>query len=445
VRETPPAALTPARLMGLVWVVTLLLFYWGPIRWDKEPGSDTLVFLGGCIVLFMVGAAAPLAVVRRLGERPVSAEPEAHVGRVMAACAVLGLLGGVCVVLDKVVFGGLDFSEGLGNLRLELARRFDVEAAAPRRPLIWLGMALYSFSNVALLLYWFSARCRRDVAALVLAASFVPGVVALMYAGRSPAAVTLLVLVSASLVRGALGERWLPRVPLAATLLGIHAAMVVLGSAYIFAARAAVMTTEEGPPIERFLFFTEGDLTREARAVVEDTARLGHVPAHAAMMLAYFGHGVGELTYIVENDTDAGPYWGAYQFATIVRASEAFTRPRISIYEELERTIDRSGLYFTAWAGLYIDFGYYLSPLVSLLLGLACGALYTVSMLGAAAWARILLAYMYVFVLLTPVHSLIGWANGAQTLAALMVTVVALLAPFLPRLRPARALASSAT
>ncbi len=90
------------------------------------------------------------------------------------------------------------------------------------------------------------------------------------------------------------------------------------------------------------------------------------------------------------------------------------------LFQELDEALDRPGFFFTAWGGMYLDFGLWLSPLVAAGLGAITGTLYRRGVGQGSLAAKMLLVFMYVYVLTSPIHSAFTIGNAMQTLMCLI-------------------------
>jgi hypothetical protein len=421
------AAGSPARLMLSTWAAHGLLTALSPIQYDRPLHLETYAFTAACVLGFALAAAAA-GVWSGASPLEAPAGPErARLDRLIGGFAVIGLLAALMVAIDKVFITGLDLSVGLGELRHELQTEGGGDKA--RTPLLWLGTALYSFSNVALVLYLLCGQvCSRGSAACVCAASFSPALVVALYGGRSSAFVTLMLFVGACCARLASRQSLLPRAPLIRPLLLAHAGLVVVGSLYIFSVRATAKGETSAAALDRFLNVIDARLSPAAERLVQSDSALGDVSANVAMVGVYLTHPLRELDYLVVDPRLAGPLLGAYQGAFPLRGIQVLLGLPDTLFADLGEAVERAGLFFTVWGGMLLDFGLWLAPLVSAGLGLLAGVLHRKGARGSLR-SRVLLSYAYAWILLGPMHSGFVFGNSLQTLACMLLA-----APLLPRL-----------
>jgi hypothetical protein len=427
---------TPARLMLCVWGVFLALVRWGPIRYERPIALVTSDFVIACVALFVAGAVLAGAGVRRASPFPTEpVDAEARFDRGVRRLALLGIVGMALVVIDKVFLNRADFSEGLGALRLAL--QMDAEAGSAKSFPLWLGSLLYSFSNAALVLYVLRGeRCQRSTGLLVGLASFAPAVVIVLYGGRSSALLTLVLLLAAGLVRAAAGQQVVSRAPFLRALCAVHLLVVVAGSLFIFATRAEAWGETGADHIERVLIYGEGRVARNLEPLIEGDDRRAALMASVLMSYAYLTHSFAELDFLLTRNGPAGPFWGSYQAALPVRALRLLLGMRDTMFSDLDDPLEHAGVFMTAWGAMYLDFGLWLAPIASGVLGLLAGLAYQKGIGQGSLIGRLFLSYAFLYVLLSPVHSAFAWGNSLQTLIcfalAPVVLSVSLDRPFWP-------------
>src|SRR5262249_406717 len=89
--------------------------------------------------------------------------------------------------------------------------------------------------------------------------------------------------------------------------------------------------------------------------------------------------------------------------------------------------IHHSGLFFTAWGAMLLDFGPWGSPLAFVVLGMVAGWLYIRSVADGSLLARIGLAFVYVYILISPMDSALSIGNRFLMLTDLGAAATALL------------------
>src|SRR5262249_45249862 len=395
------------------WLATTLVFVSLPLQYDRGPRWSTILFLLACLAGFVYGhVVVQLARASdRDPRRPIPAP--LPLDGPLCVFAVLGILGAVLVGVDKIVLGGLDLSQGLGVLRLML--QSEEEMFKQRSAALWVGTALYSFSNIALVLYILEGeKVRRATAILVLVSSLSPTFVIVLYGGRSSAIMLALSFVGACLIRLAIGRRLVPKTTMVSLFFLSYCALIVVGSLYVFSARAETARGDRAPEVDALFAWMERSnigVSDEVSGFLNNSGASGAVAANALLAAIYGTHGLGELDYLLNENADAGPFWGLYQAWMINKAlSVAFDVPNIT--DTFAAVIHHSGLFFTAWGAMLLDFGPWGSPLAFVVLGMVAGWLYIRSVADGSLLARIGLVFVYVYILISPMDSALSMGNG---------------------------------
>jgi hypothetical protein len=418
---------TPIRLVLSAWLVTIVLFYGLPVRYTDGPRLSTLLFLLACLAGFVYGnavvrlARANYPAPGRAAPRILSIEPPLRI------FAALGIVGGVLVGIDKIVLGGLDLSQGLGVLRFAL--QSEEEMFKQRSIALWVGTALYSFSNIALVLYLLEGeRVRRATAVLVLISSLSPAFVVLLYGGRSSAIMLIFSFVGACLVRLACGQRLVPKTSIVKLFFIVYCGVVLVGSLYIFTARAETLRGTWAPEVEALYAWMDRsgvEVSDELGAFLNTSDASAALVANLLLAGIYGTHGLSELDYLLNDNADAGPFWGLYQGWMINKAlATAFGVPNVT--ETFASVIHHTGLFFTAWGAMLLDFGPWGAPLAFVLFGMLAGWLYVRGVFEGSIVARIGLTFVYMYILISPMDSALSMGNGFLMLTDLGVAAIAL-------------------
>jgi hypothetical protein len=399
------------------WTVFLTLFILSPISYKRGFSLESTGYLFACLILFMMGS---LIRTDRLSPQ-VDPSASRRTERVIRWVSFLGILGAGLVVIDKVVLGGMDFSQGLGQLRFELNIQFDRYKS--RSPLLWIGMLLYPFGNVAVALYTLSCEnYKRWTGIFVGIASFASPLVALTYAGRSLEFLLLALVFSACLVRRASGDSFLPKRRMFHAMMLAHLLLTVIGTYYIFSSRSAALADySSGMTMYRWIANLDATVNPTLAAEVEDPSLTGEISANTIMMAGYMTHSLAELDYLIREDTDSGPYWGLYQIWPLEKLMDAFgvsDREGISIQDDQ----DHSGLFYTAWGCMYLDFGVWLSLPIVGFIGIVSSFAYQRGVLQGSLSGKMALSLIFMCIMITPIHSPIHMGNTLQVLGCMFVT-----------------------
>src|SRR5262245_58578175 len=113
---------SPGRLMISAWAIVTTLYLVGPLTYDRPPSQSTWGFIVVCILTFMLGTREGKLESSRVQREGPVLSPETSGRRInlmIRATAVVGLIGIVCIVVDKIFLSGLDYSQGITALRYE--------------------------------------------------------------------------------------------------------------------------------------------------------------------------------------------------------------------------------------------------------------------------------------------------------------------------------------
>lgn len=206
------ALASPAILMTVIWLGTLLAIAIGPIDYPGQPSAAalTLVMLGLSIFLLSYRGGklvfdrwfVPQAPTPRLSGRVLN--------NVTMAAALFGIVGIALVALDRTMLSGVSNSNYAELLRC--APMLVDTVIIKRTPLLYGGYALFSFGFVSVVLFLLKGEEIRGWAAALAQLSIVSPVgYALLYSGRMPILFVLVLVAMTMMVRLAQGRTPLPR------------------------------------------------------------------------------------------------------------------------------------------------------------------------------------------------------------------------------------------
>jgi hypothetical protein len=415
---------TPLRVLAWTWTVYLgIYFLLAPFDYGRSISGVTVGYLMLCLAGFaggcwQVGLLRPATPSRRGPSRTIST----RIDRVVYRCAVVGVLGTGMILAQKLLNGEVSFSKSIGEVRLEQVLGW--HSGGRGSLILVLGMATYSFSNVAVMLYILCGeKCSRATGKLICLCWFSPALIVVLYGGRSSAVLMLAQVMVAGWIRRAQGKRFLPRAAYLGRLLAIYSAVVVAGFLYVFASRAAAFGDRTSVDlVYGFSDRANAEISPEVLAYLDDSGFLGGLASTTMMTLAYATHSLPELDYLLVDNTDAGPYYGGYQFDLLFKALSLVTGTELGL-GELGEELHHQGWFLTALGGMYLDFGFWLSPLVLFGLGTLARYGYLHAVQRHSPGASLLLVQLYVYLVGSPVHSTICTGNSLQTLFSSLVVV----------------------
>lgn len=407
-------AYSPVRLLAVVWSVTVVHVFAGPVDYGDVLSFETAAYVIACLWCFAAGHYTALSVTAYAHRKPELSV--ARINRLICIAAWIGILGSLLVVYDKLWLSGIDYSAGLWNVRLEMAsaRSFLYE---DRSLWLWIGTLCYSATNAAVCLAILAMRHVKIVNLVHTAVATVGMVgIAALYGGRSMAILMMLLAFGAYMVTSGHSPRAKRFRLFPVLLMSLLVVGIVFYSLYVFRARAAAHVSSA---VKAQVFVQErlgAKLRPPVRNVLERRDEVANIAGDLVMASVYFTHSIAELDYLLRKDVDAGPYWGLYQFWLANKALRAAGWTDADITQRHREEIDRRGLFFTAWGGMYLDFGIIGSLVGVGLMGMCSGWLVGKVRLTRSVGASIILAFMYWYVLMTPIHALFPLSNVVVTL-----------------------------
>lgn len=470
-------AKTPVRLLLVVWAIAIVLYSLGPVRYDETPRISTWLFVSACLLAFCVGAwvaARPSkSTIKKHIELPI--ERSHSLDRVVRMTALLGLFGGLCIAVDKVLLSGLDFSGGVTAVRFDRAAAVDAGTAGElrRSPLLYLGYFTFSFSVASYLLYILKGEVLRRstivLAFLTLASIFS---YSYLHGGRSPLGLVIGMAVGAIAVRLLSHQSPLPKGATGRLLFASFLLMTVFYNNWILSERFVATGASGYSDLER-RFETTYDarielpvgLTAPSSSPVATTlstslpttvpttgpggvattipttaptsipttlprATDGQGPSTSeqvlmqlAMNYYYATHELPMLDRTLAYRGALGPYYGAYQFYLAAAFLDRLTPWDVdALMLPQLKSANVYGWFSTAWGGMYLDFGVFGALVGVLLCGWLSGLVYRRALVWGDDAAKLLMCYVVAGIIATPVLSIFTISISLPILGALLLT-----------------------
>jgi hypothetical protein len=202
---------SPAILIAMIWCITLVGVAAGPIDYPLQPSVPVLALVAVGVSLFIVGQGAGAWCFRVwLQSRPnLAAPPVSTLNIAVATTALLGMAGIALMAFDRTVLSGVSNS-GYAELLRCAPTLIDV-IEIKRTPLLYAGYLTFSFGFASLVLFLLKGEEVRGSAAVLAQLSFVcPVGYSLLYSGRMPILLAIVLAIAAVLVRIGQGRRPLP-------------------------------------------------------------------------------------------------------------------------------------------------------------------------------------------------------------------------------------------
>jgi hypothetical protein len=458
---------TPAGLLLTVWSLAVVLFALGPVQYNEQPGLGTWLFVGGCLLLFCLGAwlAAAGRFRRHHLALPLQQSDPGRLATIVRVTAIVGLFGALCIAIDKLILSGLDFSQGVTALRFSRAQAVDAATASslPRSPLLYLGYLTFSFSVASYLLSVLKGEAlRRSTTLLAFASLAAPFSYSYIYGGRSPVFLVVSMAFGAMAVRLLSGRSLLPRGKMAPSLFVAFLALTFVYSNWIQSERFVATGASDYSDLEaRFETAYDARIAPIAVAppptAVPSTIPVGPSPQsaqpslyeralmHVVFNSYYLSHELPMLDRTLAYEGRLGPYYGAYQFYLVAApAGRVFPSLNVdAIMGQQLRSANVYGWFSTAWGGMYLDFGVWGALVGALFCGWLARRVYDRALVTGDDAGQLLLCYVVAGIIATPILSIFTISISLLILISLIVTAF-LLVPV--RVWPTRAkLPSGAT
>jgi hypothetical protein len=202
---------SPTVLIISVWSVLLIVVAVGPIDYSNQPSAAVIAIVVVGISLFALAQQAGAWCFRMWrANRPVGPSlPADRLSLVVGLSSCAGIAGIGLIAFDRIFLSGVN-----NGLYAELLRcspdLIDV-IQIKRTPLLYAGYLLFSFGYASVVLFLLKGeQIRGSAAAMAQLSILSPVGYALLYAGRMPILLVIVLMTAAVLVRLAQGRRALP-------------------------------------------------------------------------------------------------------------------------------------------------------------------------------------------------------------------------------------------
>ena len=466
---------SPAILITVVWCATLIGVAVGPIDFPGQPSVLVLVLVAVGVSLFIAGHAAGAWWFRVwLRHRPnLPAPPIRTVNIAVVATALLGLAGIALIALDRIVLSGVS-TGGYAEL-LRCAPTLIDSIEVKRTPLLYAGYLVFSFGSASFVLFLLKGEEVRGWPAILAQLSFLSPVgYALLYSGRMPILLAIVLAIAAVLVRIGQGRRPLPR--------GHHLLVKAIAALVLFGVYSNAMwssrrsfCTQMGGLVQELLrkaseqpdgrlpagAISAADLNRMIEAQkalpgaqyapkvsdlplmkreVWHTSPRGYVlraiesgllsngtASNLLNTYFYLTHGIYVLDLAWHARAQFSPHWGIYEvgiLSPILRVFVPQNQQLLSMNTEL-KAAKINGFFPTAWGAAYIDFGAAGAVIYILIWGIAAGWSFLGTRHSGLATPPLLLTFILASILLSPVQGPLGVANSALVLVSMAMVGLA--------------------
>lgn len=419
----------PSYFLYLIWVIWLIIFCIQPIQYLKPiPMGVWGGILGGLLIFTLGEQFARFFPPPNVAITNISTQ---RLNYVVLISSLLGLFGILSLTYDKLVLSGLDYSHGLAFVR-ELRVSQVYEGVDVHRSFwVYLSYPFFSFSYPALMLLVInSADIKPSVARFAQLSVCSPVIYALLYGGRMPIFILLLLLLSCFFIRKLHGKTFFPREH------GILIKLIILSICFVLYSNHTLIERRKNSNQNSYSDFMNfvvdqswGAAPKEWLNTLVDDDLLSK---DTAMMLMtnsmYLTNGVISLGKIMDNRAQYTPYWGTYQVGILSPLLHIFWANNTLLSTMKKNMVDTKiyGFYITAWGAWYLDFGLVGAILFIAAWGLLSGA--------AAKYARdphrlgshLILAFCYTSIAVSIFNGPFGISNSFLIFASLIVVAVML-------------------
>ena len=448
-------------LIVLIWCAALLSVAVGPIDYPGQPSLVVLTVVGSGVVLFLFGYEGGKFLFIRYFSRQARMPPLSRrmLNRIVIAVSLFGIVGIALVAFDRTMLSGVSNSNYSELLRC--APGLADVVSIRRTPLLYGGYAMFSFGFVSVMLFLLKGEEITGWAAALAQLSIVsPVVYALLYSGRMPILLVLVLIAAAMVVRLAQGLPPLPRG---------HYSSAIWTSRQNFCTQMSPLITElqqrEVPsadaskPPEGSEKITPTELNKriaEARAAqppeqkpgavdtvlagvleawdvkprgyVTSAVESGILSARSAMIglrtYFYLTHGLRTIDTLWHAREMLTPKWGIYEVGVLSPLLRVFfpNNQQVETMEAELRAATIYGFFPTVWGAAFIDFGLVGAIIYILIWGVVAGWSAAGSKHSDLMTPLLLLVFVLASILLSVVQGPLGIANSALVLASLILT-----------------------
>ena len=475
------ALASPAILIVVVWCAMLALVAAGPIDYPRQPSLAVLATVGIGVLLFLFGYRGGRLLFDSwfARQRELPAPSARELNRVVLVSALVGIVGIGLVALDRMILSGVNNS-GYATL-LRCAPELVETIAIRRTALLYLGYVMFSFGFVSVILFLLHGEIVRGWAAALAQVSIIcPVGYALLYSGRMPILFIVVLVIAAMLVRVSQGRPPLPpgQYLLLKTIVGIGLFAVYTSSTWSsresFCVQVAPLVKElqqenqlreaasaEASPENRpkpAEAMTATDLSKrlsDTTAVQPPAPQTTSADAALAMMKEawnvkprgyvtsaldagylspggvmsglrsyfYLTHGVRTIDLAWHAREGFSRHWGLYEVGVLSPILRVFVpdNQQLAAMETEQRASGIYGFYPTVWLAAFIDFGFVGAIIYILIWGFVAGWSAAAAKRSSLITPRLVLVFVLVSILLSPIQGPLGIANSALVLISMLV------------------------
>jgi hypothetical protein len=167
------------------------------------------------------------------------------------------------------------------------------------------------------------------------------------------------------------------------------------------------------------------------RGYITSAIESGHLSLRAALIglssYFYLTHGVRVVDIVWHERDNFSPQWGVYEIGVLSPILRVFFpgNQQLSIMEAELKSTGTYGFFPTVWGAAFVDFGIVGATVYVLIWGFAAGWSVAGSRRSSSMTPLLLLVFILTSILLSPIQGPLGMANSALVLLSMLVTGLA--------------------
>lgn len=414
----------PAALMVAIWAAAIALFYASPLSYVHAPGIAAWSIILGGIALFCLGAAVGASGAPSQPSSPRACPPD----NLVVLCTALGFVGLAAILIDKLYLSGIDWSPGISAVREQRAIDVMHSVAIRRTWLLYFGYLTFSFSTVAVTIFVLAGERLRTFASLCGQASVLPmAAYAVLYGGRMPILLTILLVISAGITRARQGKTLLPRGHWLWWKVALVAIAFLIYTNQIWQARREI---NRMTGYETFLAVAASRWEMAPTSLADNAVRGGIIPANLAMdwlsIDMYLTHPPTTVQRMVEHWHEFSVYGGLYQIGVLSPITDILM-PSLKLSQTMRAELSAIGAYGwfpSAWGAWIGDAGLVGGAISVLIWGWLSGFCYRRTLETSFVGAQLMMSFAYLSILISPLNGPFGFANSFLIFLSFAATCV---------------------
>jgi len=239
--------------------------------------------------------------------------------------------------------------------------------------------------------------------------------VSISFGGRNGLFISLLFVLCTFLVRKRKKLKAIPKLPFRIKHIGVFILlMALIFSATVFVDRESLRNRQPGDTIQHQVE------TFDVSGWAIDSPDPGVLTQLYVMINIYFTHSLNEFDYLISNESDVGPFFGAANFYQLVFV---LNKIGFNLYtlDDVKNGLYRPGVYIGFLGMLYLDFGVIGAFLIMYLYGFISKMLWMKIRRNNSIMKEIILVYLLVQIFAFPFYSIVPISNGFAILIGIII------------------------